>query len=180
MADARAALIKAATAAVKKEFKGTILDVASKSLEFPSVWGSTGSLSLDRLCAGGNPGGIPMGRRYGCIVHVAGEWSTGKSVILDEIFKHVLVDLKGLAYCTETEGTRTPHFMDAIGLPTDLLEIDRPDTFEAAFDHFETWHEVVRKADPTIPVVWGFDSLDSTEAEKSAKEGMSQGGGWHF
>lgn len=180
MADARAALIKSATAAVKKAFKGSILDVASRSLEFPSVFASTGSLSLDRLCAGGNPGGVAIGRRYGLIAHVAGEWSTGKSVILDQIFRSVLVDHKGLAYCTETEGTRTPHFMDAIGLPKDLLVIDRPDTFEKAFDHFEEWHEVVRKADPTIPVVWGFDSLDSTEAAKSADKGMSESGGWHF
>lgn len=180
MADARAALIKQATAAVKKAYRGSITDVASKSLEFPTVFASTGSFALDRLLCGGNPGGVPMGRRYGCIIHLAGEWSTGKSVILDEIFRSVLVDLKGLAKCTETEGTRTPHFMDAIGLPKDLLSIDRPATFEQAFDWFEEWHAVIRKEDPTIPVVWGFDSLDSTQSEKSSNKGMTEGGGWHF
>lgn len=176
----RKMLIKAAAAAVKKAFKGGISEVASKALEFPSVWASTGALSLDRACAGFNPGGIPMGPRYGRIVHIAGEWSTGKSLILDHLFKSVIVDLDGLAICTETEGSRDPHFANAIGLPLDLLTIQRPDTFERAFDMFESWHDEVRKQDEDIPIVWGFDSLDSTEAQKSADKGLSEGGGWHF
>lgn len=179
-ADDRRALIKMAQDAVKKSFKGSITDIASRSLEFPSVWASTGSLALDRLCAGGNPGGIPMGKRQGRIIHIAGEWSTGKSLVLDHMFKSVIVDLKGLAKCAETEGTRDPHFAMAIGLPLDLLIIDRPDTIEQAFDMFEEWHEAIRKKDAEIPILYGFDSLDSTEAEKSAKEGLSKGGGWHY
>lgn len=178
--DVRKDLIKAASAAVKKSFKGGISEVASKALEFPSVWASTGSLALDRLCTGMNPGGMPMGPTMGRIVHIAGEWSTGKSLILDHIFKSVIVDLKGLAVCTETEGTRDPHFANAIGLPLDLLTIQRPQTFEEAFDMFQEFHETVRKDDEEIPIVWGFDSLDSTEAEKSAGTGFSEGGGWRF
>jgi RecA/RadA recombinase len=176
----RRALIAAATKAVRKQFKGSITDIASRALEFPSVWASTGSLSLDRLCAGFNPGGIPMGPRYGRIIHIAGEWSTAKSLILDHLFKSVLVDLGGLAKCTETEGSRDPHFANAIGLPLDLLVIDRPDSFEHAFDMFESWHEAIRKEDEEIPVIWGFDSLDSTEAEKSTGKALSESGGWHF
>lgn len=176
----RADLIKKAGAAVRKAFKGSISDVASRSLEFPSVWASTGSLALDRLCAGRNPGGVPIGLRQGRIVHIAGEWSTGKSLLLDHLFRSVIVDLKGLAKCAETEGSRDPHFAQAIGLPLDLLVIDRPDTIEQAFDMFEEWHGAVRKEDEEIPVIYGFDSLDSTEAEKSAKEGLSKGGGWHY
>ena len=178
--DGREALIKVAAAAVKKAFKGSISDVASRALEFPSVWASTGSLALDRLCSGRNPGGIPIGPRQGRIVHIAGEWSTAKSVLLDQMFKSVIVDLKGLAKCAETEGTRDPHFANAIGLPLDLLVIDRPDTIEQAFDMFESWHSAIRKEDERIPVIYGFDSLDSTEAEKAAKEGLSKGGGWHY
>lgn len=180
MGDDRRALIRAAQAAVKKAFKGSISDVASQSLEFPGVWASTGALSLDRLCAGFNPGGVPMGPRYGRVIHIAGEWSTGKSLLLDHVFKSVIVDLKGLAVCTETEGSRDPHFAEAIGLPLDLLVIQRPDSFEHAFDLFEEWHATVRKEDEEIPVVWGFDSLDSTEANKSADRGLSESGGWHF
>jgi len=173
-------LIKFGSEAVKKRFRGGINEIASKSLEFPSVWAGTGALSLDRLCSGFNPGGIPMGPRYGRIVHIAGEWSTGKSLLLDHLFRSIIVDLKGLAICTETEGTRDPHFANAIGLPLDMLLIQRPDTFEQAFDMFMTWHEAVRKKDDEIPILWGFDSLDSTEAAKSADKGLSEGGGWHF
>lgn len=178
--DDRKRLIKLAADAVRKAHRGSISDVASRALEFPSVWASTGSLSLDRLCSGRNPGGIPMGPSMGRVIHIAGEWSTGKSLILDHMFKSVIVDLKGMAKCTETEGSRDPHFANAIGLPLDLLVIDRPDTFEQAFDMFETWHNTIRKEDEDVPILWGFDSLDSTEAEKSAKQGLSKGGGWHF
>ena len=180
MTDNRAELIESAGAAVKKQFRGSISDVASRALEFPSVWASTGSLALDRLCAGTNPGGLPIGKRQGRIVHIYGEWSTGKSLLLDHLFYDVLVRLRGLAKCCETEGSRDPHFAQAIGLPLDLLVIDRPDTIEQAFDMFEAWHEDVRGQDAKIPVIYGFDSLDSTEAEKSAGEGLSKGGGWHY
>jgi len=178
--DPRGALIRSAAAAVRKEFKDGIADVGTRALEFPSVWASTGSLALDRLCTGMNPGGIPMGPRMGRIIHIAGLWSTGKSVILDHIFKSVLVDLKGLAVCSETEGTRDPHFANAIGLPLDMLMVQRPGTFEEAFDMFAEFHDDVRKQDEEIPIVWGFDSLDSTESEKSSDKGLSEGGGWHF
>ncbi len=178
--DARRALIASAAAAVKKTHRGSISDVASAALEYPSVFVSTGSLSLDRLCSGMNPGGVPIGPRYGCIVHIAGEWACAKTLVLDQLFLDVLVRLKGLAKRTETEGTASPHFPDAIGLPTDLLSIDRPESFEQAQDMFETWHEDVRKQDKTIPVLWGFDSLDSTEADKSAGQQLGKSGGWHY
>jgi RecA/RadA recombinase len=178
--DERRKMIASASAAVKKAYRGSITDVASRALEFPSVFVSTGSLALDRLCSGRNPGGIPIGPRYGRIVHIAGEWSTGKSLIMDQMFEDVLVRLKGLAKRTETEGSADPHFANAIGLPLDLLSIDRPDSFEQAYDMFETWHEDIRKQDEEIPVIWGFDSLDSTEADKSADKGLGESGGWHF
>jgi len=180
LTDERLKLIRSAAAAVKKAHKGSISDVASQALEFPSVFASTGSLSLDRLIAGFNPGGVPIGKRYGRIVHIAGEWSTAKSLILDHMFQDVLVRLKGLAKRTETEGSADPHFAKAIGLPLDLLSIDRPDSFEQAYDMFETWHDDVRKQDEEIPVIWGFDSLDSTEANKSADQALGDSGGWHY
>ncbi len=178
--DDRRKLIAAATAAVRKTYKGSITDVASKALEFPSVWASTGSLSLDRLFTGYNPGGLPMGPRYGRIIHIPGEWSTAKSLVLDHMMKSVIVELKGLGKVSETEGSRDPHFANAIGLPLDLLSIDRPDTIETMFDMFIEWHESVRKQDAEIPVLWGIDSLDSTEAEKAAAHGLSESGGWRM
>jgi RecA/RadA recombinase len=178
--DLRRDLIKAAAAAVRKNFKDSASGTADKELEFPSVWASTGSLSLDRLCSGMNPGGVPIGATMGRIIHIAGDWSTGKSLVLDHIFKHTILDHAGLAVCSETEGTRDPHFANAIGLPLDLLTIQRPPTIEEMFDMFLEWHDTVRKEDDEIPVVWGIDSLDSSEAGKSAEQGFSESGAWKF
>lgn len=178
-------LLQAGAAAVKKYFRKDYSELADEALEFPSVWASTGSLSLDRVCSGRNPGGVPMGLRYGRMLHIAGEWSTGKSLILDHMFQSVLRPaaeggLEGLAVCTETEGSRDPHFAQAIGLPLQYLVIQRPETFEKAFDMFIEWHNAVRQKDKQIPVLWGFDSLDSTQAEKAADKGLSESGGWHY
>ena len=176
----RQRLLDAAEASVRKRYKGALIGRAARELELPSVFASTGALSLDRICAGHLPGGIPIGRRSGRVVHVPGEWSTGKSVLLDEMFKSTIVGLGGLGYCSEAEGTRDPHFAMAIGLPLDLLELDRPATLEEAVDHFVEWHDAVRARDPDVPILAGLDSLDSTEAEKAAKAGLSEGGGWHY
>lgn len=178
--DERKALIKDAQAAVKKQFRTSQTGIAAKEYERPSVFASTGSLALDRLCSGGNPGGFPIGPRYGRTIHLAGEWSTGKSLILDHGFKSVLVDLQGLAVRTETEGTADPYFAKAIGLPLDLLVVQKPRTFEEGFDLFEEWHTSIRKENDEIPILWGWDSLDSTEAEKSAGQGLSESGGWRY
>jgi len=118
-------LIKVATRAVEKKYKDTPIGTGTEQLMHPSIWVSLGALSLDRACRGKNPGGIPIGPKYGRIIHIAGDWSTGKSLILDHIFKSVL-DLGGLGACTETESSRDPHFAHAIGLDLDRVTLLRP------------------------------------------------------
>lgn len=176
----RRELLKAAEATVRKRYKDALIGRAAKEMELPSVFVSGGALSLDRICAGQNPGGLPIGPRYGRVVHVFGDWSTGKTVVLDEWFKDTIVGHNGLAFCMEAEGTRDPHFANAIGLPLDLLELDRPDTLEAGIDHFIAWHDAIREKDTTVPLLGGLDSLDSTEAGKAAEKGLSEGGGWRY
>jgi len=176
---AREDLIAQASQAVRKQFKDGISERGNKALELPSVFLSTGSLSLDRIASGRNPGGIPIGPSQGRVVHIAGEWSTGKSLILDHLFLSCQ-GMGGLNLVSETEGTRDPHFAQAIGLNLKLLEVQRPDTLEELFDMALAWHASIRKTDETIPICWGIDSLDSTEAEKSASKGLSESGGWHF
>lgn len=176
----RRELLDLAEGSVRKRYKDALIGAAARELETPSVFVSGGSLALDRVCAGRLPGGLPIGPRFGRVVHVPGEWSTGKSVLLDEWFRNTIVDLRGLAYCTEAEGTRDTHFATAIGLPLDMLVIDRPGTLEEGVDHFLEWHDAVRAKDPTVPVLAGLDSLDAAEPERAAKEGLSEGGGWHY
>jgi len=173
--------IKAASKAVDKRFKKRVgSGQASETLLPVSAWVSTGSMALDRICAGFNPSGLPVGP-FGRIVHLPGDWSTGKSLILDHLFKSVQ-EAGGLGLCSETEATRDPHFAKAIGLDLSLLEIQRPLTLEELFDAGLEWHSNVR-AQPgckDIPIIWGIDSLDSTVSGKSADKGMSEGGGWKY
>lgn len=172
-------LIHEATTAVKKKYKGAIIGSGSEELVFPDVWLSTGSLALDRVCRGRNPGGIPIGPRQGRMIHVAGDWSTGKSLILDHLFKSCQ-DIGGIALCSETEGSRDPYFAQLIGLDLDKLVIMRPPTIEKVIDWGMAFHNKVREVNKTIPFLWGIDSLDSAESGKTEGIGLSEGGGWKY
>lgn len=174
-------LIRRASDKVRRTYKGAISERAATALELPSVFVSSGSLVLDRLCAGVNPGGFPIGPRLGRVVHLAGEFSTAKTLVLDHVLKGIQ-DLGGIGLVSETEGTRDPHFAAAIGLDLDLLEIQRPGTLEEAIDQGLTFHDEIRRTagGATVPFVWGLDSLDTTETQRTAEKGLSQGGGWHY
>jgi RecA/RadA recombinase len=163
---------------VERKFRDVPAGMASKELTYPDMWVSFGSLALDRTCRGRTPGGIPVAP-HGRIIHLAGDWSTGKSTLLDHLFKSVQ-DAGGIAVCSETESTRTPHFAQAIGLDLEALYIMRPPTLEKVIDMGLTFHEQVRTLDPAIPFLWGIDSLDSSESEKTADKGLSESGGWHY
>jgi len=171
-------LLDIGRAAAVKAVKGGLSDTAEDALELPRQWFTTGSEALDRICRGYNPGGFPSGR----VIHMAGEWSTGKSLILDHIFKSCL-DQGGVALCSETEGSRDPHFAKAIGLNLGLLEIQRPESIEEMIDMGLAWHDAIRgkAAGRKVPIIWGIDSLDSTEAQKAQdSKGMSGSHGWQY
>src|SRR5262245_34985583 len=160
MARARAnvdTLIRRASAAVRKRFKAGYSMSAEEALETPSVWASTGSLALDRICAGTNPGGFPLGPTQGRVVHLVGEYSTGKSPILDQASK-ATQDLGGLALVSETEGSRDTYFPRRIGIDLGRWEIQRPRTIEEMTDLGLEWHDAIRKESPTLPILWGLDS----------------------
>lgn len=173
------ALIHEATSAVRKKYKGAIIGSGSEELVFPDVWLSMGSLALDRVCRGRNPGGIPIGPKQGRMIHIAGDWSTGKSLILDHLFKSVQ-DIGGIALCSETEGSRDPYFAQLIGLDLDKLVIKRPPTIEEVIDWGIAFHNSIRQTNPTIPILWGIDSLDSVESTKMKGIGLSESGGWRY
>lgn len=69
-------MASAVAAVAKKRQADSLIGTADEVLAPPALWLSTGSLALDRICRGFNPGGVPLGR----IIHVAGAWSTGKAV----------------------------------------------------------------------------------------------------
>ena len=146
------------------------------------MWASTGSLVLDRIIAGRVPGGIPFGPKRGKVVHVFGKWSLGKSVLVDMVGANIQKQLKGLVLISETEGSRDPHFANAVGLNLEEVEIQRPDTIEEMSDFGQEWIEGVRKHDQEIPIFWALDSLETVEAGQTFHVKMSgkQGGAYEF
>lgn len=172
-------LIDRAAAQVQKHFKDMPSGTGADELMYPSLWASTGSLALDRVCRGMNPGGVPIGPRQGSIVHIAGDWSTGKTLILDHLFKSV-IEAGGIAICSETEGSRNPHFAEAIGLDLRKVYIMRPSTIEEALDAGLAFQASVHKDDPTIPILWGIDTIASTEAKRTAEHDLTDTGVFHY
>jgi RecA/RadA recombinase len=175
-------LMASASTAVQQRFKAVPVSAgrASHVLKSPDQFFSLGSIALDRLAAGHNPGGVPAGR----VVHIAGWWSLGKSLLLDHLFASVQ-RAGGVGLCSESEGTRDPYFPKLIGCDLSLLEIQYPDTIEQMFDAAIAWHDAFRAREVAnkrahAPIVWGIDSLDSAEAEKSAAKGLTEGGGWKY
>ena len=181
--DPRASLIRAAADAVEKKHKGLLAGSAEELLQErePTVFVSTGSYALDRICAGKLPGGLPLGPLQGRVIHVAGSWSSGKSLLLDHLFKST-VDAGGLALCSEAEGSRVAYFAKIIGLDLSRVHLQYPSTLEEVFDAGLSWHDAIR-AHPggeTVPILWGLDSLNANETERVAGKGLGDSGGWHY
>jgi RecA/RadA recombinase len=171
-------IIAQAAKLVEKKFKDVPAGLASTELVYPTGWLSWGSIALDRACRGHGFGGVPVAPQ-GRVIHLAGDYSTGKSVLLDHLFKSVQ-EMGGIGVCSETEQTRTPHFVQAIGINPDRLYIMRPPTLEQVIDMGILYHDAIREEDPEVPILWGIDSLDSSESEKTADKGLSESGGWHY
>lgn len=169
-------LLEQASARVHRAHKTGLSERASTALALPSLFASTGSLVLDRISAGKNPGGLPFGR----VIHMPGKYSTGKTLILDHVLKSV-IRMGGLGNVSEAEGSRDPHFAKAIGLDLNLLELQRPASLEELFDMGIEWHDAIRdqKDGERIPIVWGIDSLDASEALKASGP-LTKSGGWHY
>jgi len=169
-------LLEMASKRVLRAHKTGLSERASTALALPSQFASTGSLVLDRVTAGRNPGGLPIGR----VVHIPGTWSTGKTLVLDHLCRSVL-RMGGTGLISEAEGSRDPHFANAIGLDLSLLELQRPASLEELFDMGIEWHDGIREqaGGETIPLIWGVDSLDATEALKAAGP-LTKSGGWHY
>ena len=172
-------IVERAAAQVHKHFTDMPSGSGLDELRYPTLWASTGSLALDRACRGINPGGVPIGPRQGSIIHLAGDWSTGKSLILDHLFKSV-IEAGGIAVCSETEGSRNPHFAEAIGLDLAKVHIMRPNTIEEALDSGLVFQRSIHKDDPTIPILWGIDSIASTEAKRTADHDLTDTGVFHY
>lgn len=163
--------------AVDKNFPDAHNAIADTDLVAVSNWASTGSLALDRAIAGRIPGGIPMGPKRGRVVHIYGEKSLGKSVLLDMIFLSTQ-RMGGLCNVSETEGSRERHFAEAIGVNLRRLNVQRPPTIEMLIDAWLDWEAKTRaRVGPDVPLLGGLDSLELVEGKRtygikmSGKEG---------
>jgi recombination protein RecA len=176
--DTRRKMLAAVAGRVEKD---TSVPTIPASVDLVSVtqWASIGNLALDRIMGGGLPGGIPMGPRRGRVVHLAGDPSTGKSMLLDHIFLAVQ-KMNGVCLRTETEGTAEAHYARQIGVDLSLVHIQRPNTLEEAFDGGVAWCNEMRALSQYVPIVWGFDTLETIEAGRTFQVMMSgKAGGAH-
>jgi recombination protein RecA len=151
---------------------------ARKMLSAPKLWISTGSFALDYALRWKAPGGIPMGPTNGRVIHIFGDPSLGKSVLIDHLVKNTQ-EIGGYTYVSETEGSRDLHFAEALGVNLDDFFVQpAPDTIEQMFDMGIKYHSDVRKHDKTSPFFWGVDSLETIEAGRTFGVTMSgkQGG----
>lgn len=170
------------SAEVNQAFPDVHNEIAKQDLVPVSDWASTGSLALDRAIAGRLPGGVPMGPRRGRVVHIYGEKSLGKSVLLDMVFRSVQ-QMGGVCNVSETEGSREPHFAEAIGLDLRLLNVQRPPTIEMLIDAWLDWVAKTRKrVGPGVPIIGGLDSLELVEGKRTFGIKMSgkEGGAHEF
>ena len=174
-------LIKTAATAVQKQYPSSLTMIAAKDLVPVSEWASTGSVALDRAISAKCPGGIPIGPKRGRVVHLYGDPSTGKSLILDVLFASCQAQ-GGVCIVSETEGSRDPHFAAAVGLNLDDLVIQRPDTIELLFDSGMAYILKLRDGGFDGPVLWGLDSLETVEAGRTFGIKMSgkEGGNFQF
>lgn len=170
---------KAVVAKYTARTAAVVAGAGDEVLEAPKYWLSTGSLSLDHALAGQLPGGIPIGAKTGKIVHIAGAFSTGKSLMLMHVFKSVL-EAGGFAVLSETEAAADRYFAECIGVDVRDLEIMRPENIGVMFDAFFEYHEKVRRKYPRVPMVWGIDSIDSSEAQRAARDGLSESKAWMY
>jgi RecA/RadA recombinase len=172
---------KAASVVERKFGDNVLVEVASESLSVPELWVSTGSWALDRICRGFNPGGFPVGPKRGRIVHIAGEWSTAKSLILDHAFLSVLNLENGFALCSESEGTRDTYFPERIGLDLSLLQLlVAPQSIEHAFDSGLEFIKNIRTEAPDAPILWGVDSIEAMEPSRTMDTELSNTGSFQY
>jgi RecA/RadA recombinase len=162
----RMAAAATARAVVQKHLGDDVVcGAGSTVLEHTEYWFSTGSLALDHALAGQLPGGIPVGRTTGRVIHIAGKRSTGKSWLVEHVFRSV-VQAGGLCLLTETEAARDPYFAEAIDLDLRQFDVQRVPSIGKMLDGFMDWHTAQRKQYPYVPMVWAIDSLDAIEPQK--------------
>ncbi len=127
--DVKAEAIKAALAAIKKQYgDGAIMQMGEKEISaIPKV--PSGSLSLD-LAMGG---GVPLGR----IIEIYGPESSGKTTLA----LHIIAEVQkrgGKAAFIDAEHALDPQYAKRIGVDTDSLLISQPDDGEQALEITET------------------------------------------
>ncbi len=176
----RRKLVAAAAADVARAFPGSISVMADKDLTSANRWASTGSVALDRVLSRSYPGGLPTGPKRGRVFHLFGDPSTGKTVILDHM---MLSNQRQGGHClySQTE-EKDPHFPWSIGLDLSSVVMHWPDTIELMIDMGLEWIARVRAKDRESPILWGIDSLEMVEADRTFGVRMSgkEGGKFDF
>lgn len=131
-----------------------------------SEWLSTGILPLDNIMGGG----LPVGR----ITEIYGDTSTGKSLLAAQVAALAQEDGVIVVY-TDTESAVSMPIMEAVGVDTDKLIYQYPDTVEQVFELFDAAIESkhIRSPDSIMLLIWDSIAATSATIEMSAKYGKA-------
>ncbi|MCG8434622.1 MAG: DNA recombination/repair protein RecA [Gammaproteobacteria bacterium] len=142
-------------------------------------WVPTSSLMLNMIFGRKDSKGIHLGVPIGRIIEIFGDFSHGKSTILQHIM-NAFQKASGLSNIIDSEGAWDRHRSEKIGhIPDRNLHVE-VDTVERGF---EVLYELNSKYFETfsgrVPIVYGWDTLAAapTEGEKSGDE-YESGMGW--
>jgi recombination protein RecA len=171
-ADFREKLLASALKKAKLTLKdtGNTMKPLSSLMEVKRGFCTTSITPLDIAIANRVDGGAP----YGKVMEINGHEASGKSLLLATILANNQ-KRGGLSFLIDNEDAVEPSFYQAIGMDISQLGYSNIGYIEDAFQIMEDIILDVRKADPEIPIMIGFDSVAGAKT-KNDDETYEKGG----
>ena len=139
----------------------------------PGYWISTGSMALNRICSGNIKKGIPSGR----ITILAGENSTGKSLIAATIIANAQKDGCQHVFYFDSEGGAGRKFFSNAGCrPEDIEQILVENVESAQVKILDTFNMIAeyKKKDPDAKFLCVLDSLGALVTSKLMNDAANE------
>ncbi len=136
-------------------------------------WISSGDYGLNRLMSGSIYKGIPEGK----IVQLAGESSTGKSIIAADIVINAIRDGYTKVFYVDSEGGMTREFIEQSGVDMDVIDILPVGSIEechvAMLNTFQFIREV-QAEEPDSKFLFVIDSLGALVPDKLIQDALKK------
>lgn len=136
-------------------------------------WISSGDYGLNRLMSGSIYKGIPEGK----IVQLAGESSTGKSIVAADIVINAIKDGYTKVFYVDSEGGMTREFIEQSGVDMNIIEIVPVESIEechvAMLNTFQFIREV-QAEEPDSKFLFVIDSLGALVPDKLIQDALKK------